>query len=74
MSFYNFYKQLLENNQYLKNYTSVFIQINNKHLPHWSWSIEILIESNFWYEMYVRYVFENMKKKLKSHFIFAFKN
>ena len=36
MSFYNFYKQLLENNKYLKNYTLVFIQMNNKDLQHWS--------------------------------------
>ena len=35
MSFYNFYKSLLENDNYLKNYTLVFIKINNEDLKHW---------------------------------------
>ena len=33
-SFYNFYKWLLENDKYFKNYTIVFIKINIEDLQH----------------------------------------
>ena len=34
MSFYNFYKLLLKNDKYLKNYGLVFINIENEDLQH----------------------------------------
>ena len=37
MSFYNWYIRLLENNEYVTNYTLVFIKINNEDLQHWSY-------------------------------------
>ena len=45
MFFHHFYKSLLQNKKYFKNYTSVFIKINNEDFQHWSQICGIGVDS-----------------------------